>query len=384
MPKTGWPEVAEPALPVPGHSTPAASQPASSKSRLASVDALRLIAILGVICIHTHPFTANRLVGYSKNWELLGEGISYLCRFAVPFFFCISGYFWGTKIRNGQNIGAVSRSMALRVAKIYVFWSVVYWLENRIELLCKPWAPWALRNVQEIPLARLRHPEFLLGGAGVYHLWFLPALLCSIAIAWLFLAFKHERLLIAFSIALFFLAVLARPYSESTIGISPWIAGHHIEMRDGPFFGTLFFVTGYLLSGCQRRSQWFRLGLLLFTAGLLLSAIEIHAIHVLLHAPPVPDYYQDFVFATYAMGIGATLISLAPGPNSMGSKATRLGRFTLGIYCAHLLFVDLLATGMESLNSPIAEVAYPILVFLLTIPFVILLSKSALTRSFVQ
>jgi fucose 4-O-acetylase-like acetyltransferase len=68
----------------------------------------------------------------------------------------------------------------------------------------------------------------------------------------------------------------------------------------------------------------------------------------------------------------------------MGSKATRLGRFTLGIYCAHLLFVDLLAAGMESLNSPIAEVAFPILVLLLTIPFVILLSKSALTRSFVQ
>jgi len=48
------------------------------------------------------------------------------------------------------------------------------------------------------------------------------------------------------------------------------------------------------------------------------------------------------------------------------------------------LFVDLLAARMESLNSPIAEIAFPILVLLLTAPFVILLSKSALTRSFVQ
>jgi surface polysaccharide O-acyltransferase-like enzyme len=352
------------------------------KSRLATVDAVRVAAIFAVICLHTEPFSSHHLVGYSARWQYICAAISYASRFAVPFFFCISGYFWGRKIQNGQEIGAISLSMAQRVASNFLFWTIVYWLLNGLEVLAKPWFPTGLQSVRGIPLSMLKHPGFLLGGGVAEHLWFLPALLSSVAIAWLFLAFRQKRLLIVFSIVIYIIGVLARSYSETSFGIPLSLAGHPIDTRNGPFFGTIFFVSGYWLSEFIPQSRWLRWGLVLLFGGLLLQGMEIHAIHTFLHALPIQMDLQDYVFGTYAMGLGATLVALAPSSFLSGTYVAHLGRLTLGIYCVHQIFVLLLGPADRFLNSPAAEVAYPIVVLLLSVAVVTLLSKSTLTRRF--
>lgn len=62
------------------------------KSRIESVDLFRLLAIFCVIMIHAKPFLGSTLFGCGVN-NYLGIFINQISRFAVPFFFTISGFF---------------------------------------------------------------------------------------------------------------------------------------------------------------------------------------------------------------------------------------------------------------------------------------------------
>ena len=353
------------------------------RARNLAVDTLRLIAVFGVVCLHAQPFISDRLVGHAHAWLLLGRAISYAARFAVPFFFCASGYFWGRKIRGGANIHAVSLAMVRRLAVIYLVWSAFYLFEAPLRSAVHAHFARPPGMAVSIQWSILWNPLLLRGGPSM-HLWFLPALVCTVLLAWPFVAFRKPRLLVGVSIVLYVLAVLARAYSETPIGICLSIAGHHIDTRGGPFFGSIFFVTGYLLSRYSARRHWARWGLMLFAAGLLLQVTEIWLIHALLHAPPLGVNQQDFVFGTYAMGLGATILALAePGWLSSVTLA-RWGRLVLGIYCVHLYFVDRLWQHVRHFNSPLAELLFPIVVLLLSVATAVLLSKTRLTRSFVQ
>jgi surface polysaccharide O-acyltransferase-like enzyme len=361
----------------------ALDRPTQLQSRLASVDTVRILAILGVICLHCQPFSPYRMSGDSASWHFLFTAISYASRFAVPFFFCIAGYFWGLKIQKGQDIGSVSLSMAKRIASVFFFWLIAYSILNYFEINAKSRFPTALASVSEVSSEMLRRPRFWLSGGFAPHLWFLPALLCSIIIAWVLLRFRANRLLIALSILLYVAGVLARAYKETSVGFALTLFGHSLDTRDGPFFGTLFFVTGYFLSARPPKARWLRIGGGLLTVGLLLQALEFEMIHSLLHAPPVGLYSQDYVFGTYAMGIGATMIALAPWRYLVNPSFARLGRLTLGIYCSHGIFVTLLMPAVMFHNSPLSECLYPIVVLLLSAALSLLLSKPHLTRRFV-
>src|SRR4051812_46549163 len=92
--------------------------------RLQSVDAFRLLAAFFVIIIHEEPFTdAHGL----RALDLAGV-VDQVARFAVPFFFTISGYFWGRKLRRGADPLHLALSTSKRIATIFVFWSAVYLL----------------------------------------------------------------------------------------------------------------------------------------------------------------------------------------------------------------------------------------------------------------
>jgi len=82
-------------------------------NRISSVDTIRLLAIISVIAIHTRPFSYNEDSG--ELYYYLDIFINQMARFAVPFFFVISGYFWGVKIRNGADIISTTKNMINRI-----------------------------------------------------------------------------------------------------------------------------------------------------------------------------------------------------------------------------------------------------------------------------
>ena len=145
-----------------------------------------------------------------------------------------------------------------------------------------------------------------------------------------------------------------------------------------------FLATGYLLSARTPRRQWIYWGTILLIAGFLGHVTELRLIHTFFHAPELPIPQQDFVFSTYAIGLGTTLIALAQPAWLTSVTMARWGRFTLGIYCAHLFFVRRLDGIVNRFHSPAIELIYPIVVFFLSLVTVSLLSKIKPLRTLVS
>jgi len=354
------------------------------KERLVAVDVCRVLAAFAVICIHTEPFAPNRVASDSPLLNFLHEVISLVCRFAVPFFFCTSGYFWGRKIRGGAPLWPTTRTMLSRLTAIFAFWFVAYFLPIDFAAIGSFGPSGLLKSYYWHFLKVVKHPVTILYGGDAVHLWFLPALLCALTIAYFFVSKKRSGLLLGTALLLYVIGVLGGAYQGSEVGFSLHIGNNILNTRDGPFFGTLFFTTGYLLSARNPKRSWAALGLIILTAGLVIHFSEFVLIQTCLHSKPVPVSSRDFAFGTYGMGVGAFLMAIA-NPRWLGSPLlARWGKVTLGIYCVHYYFVKQLTPVVEWLHNPVSELLFPVVVFLLSLLAVWILMKNSFTQRFVQ
>jgi surface polysaccharide O-acyltransferase-like enzyme len=343
--------------------------PQPSSLRIGSVDVCKLIAIFTVICLHTRPFGLARPIDHSAQWNLLNIFLVQSARFAVPFFFTISGYFWGQKIRNGVPVAVASIPMATRISAIFAFWCAVYLLPYDVMTIPAFGMLGPIHVSYGKLLVIVHHPfRFLIGGDAV-HLWFLPALLCSLGIAAFFVARKEYQLLMICS------------YVLTPIGFHLSLGHFDFSLtRFGPFFGTIFFASGYFLSGLTPRKDWFWWGLGLLAIGFAVQESEVYLLWRIYSA----DIDHDYVVGTYAMGLGATLVALSEYRFLNNKLMKRCGRYTLGIYCVHMIFVELLGPLAEHMHSPLGEVTYPVSVLALSLVSVFLLAKFSFTRRLVQ
>ncbi|MEB0136927.1 acyltransferase [Actimicrobium sp. CCC2.4] len=341
--------------------------------RIESVEIFRLIAITAVIAIHVQPFQGFSFENGSDRHLFII--INQLARFAVPFFFVVSGYFWGIKIRNAVSSEDISYPMMKKIFMIFVFWSIIYVLPYNIfsiseigwyKLLTSSY--WKIRDIYEHPV------RSLMEGSKVY-LWFFVALLYSVGISQIFLKYKLEGWLIFFAIALYLFGVFAKAYSETSFGIRI-----QFDTRNGPFFGTIFFVTGYFLSRYNPTNRWFILGIGCFLFGTVLHFIELYVISRIYGGYLV----QDFCLGTYFMGVGVAIAALSNCSFLRNRVLQIIGKFTLGIYASHFLFIEMLGPIRHLYNSAFWEIAFVSIVLTLSIVFVITLSKINTFRSFVQ
>src|SRR5208337_1634912 len=149
--------------------------------------------------------------------------------------------------------------------------------------------------------------------------------------------------------------LLAKAYSETPFGV------HTVfNTRNGPFFGTIFFVSGYFLSNFTPNPGWFSKGVALLGVGWLLHFSEIYLLWRLYGTNP----HQDFVIGTYFMGVGAAVASLSNNVLFRNGVLSNVGKFTLGIYAIHFIYVDLLRPVGKLTSSWLWEIGYIMLVFL--------------------
>jgi len=85
----------------------------------AAIDIMKFICAILIVSIHTSP-----LLEINRLWSL---GITiYIARIAVPFFFVTSGYFFAKKIMTTNGSSRVFPDYLLKLFKLYVGWSLVY------------------------------------------------------------------------------------------------------------------------------------------------------------------------------------------------------------------------------------------------------------------
>jgi surface polysaccharide O-acyltransferase-like enzyme len=330
------------------------------------------MAIFSVIIIHTNPFSKPLATGTPFD---LGTLLTQLARFAVPCFFVLSGFFWAAKFASVKDITSPTVNMAKRLALIFLAWSLFYLLPTDIvgafQLgLIGPLKViyWNVSHVIHSPLSTL-----LQGTKG--HLWFLPSLLFCLLLSWVMLQRDMQRSLLALALLLYGIGLLGKAYADTPIGF-------HVDFnfRDGPFFGLIFFVTGYVLQRKGPQVAWLYWGAALTVLGFVLHFSEL----LLLHRYWGISMRQDFVIGTYFAGVGMALIALSNAVSLDLRVVSRIGPLVLGVYALHFVFVDLLGP----LNDMYAEnivwaAAYPLAVFVLSSASAYAMSRFPATRQFV-
>lgn len=341
-------------------------------NRIESVDLIRFFAIMAIIAIHTTPFAP--VVNSPEIYSHLYIFINQISRFAVPFFFVTSGYFWGIKIRGGADIISTSKNMISRIGIIFLAWSIIYLLPFNMIAAFDHGMLGPVKVIYWNLVDLFKDPIKTLLQGGTEHLWFLVSLIFSISICALFVKRKAYTLLCIISIVFYVSGVLLSSYAETPIGNTI-----DFNTRNGPFFGLILFYSGYCLSGYTPTIKWFYYGLLIFISGSLIHFAEIYTLNVLFNISLV----QDYVFGTLLMGIGMAMFALSNHSILRTKSLSKIGTMTLGIYASHYIFVILLGPFDERFNSVAWEIGYVGIVLILSILTTYALSRIKATRRLV-
>lgn len=341
------------------------------------LDALRVPAILAVICLHTEPFMFSTDYRAELGWDLVYFLVHNLTLFAVPFFFCAAGYFYGVRQRRtGAPLATLGR-MAARLLPAFLLWCVVYAVSCSgclkgsgsplANALANAWTNTGdvFRHAAADPVGFWLHGE-------MYHLWFLTSLVTAASLVALLVRLGLGRLVLPLGLALYLVGLCGQAYGEL-----PWTPEVTWNTRTGPCFGTLFFGLGHAFSGGYRLTL--RQGLALAALGLGLQLTETITLD-LRYGAPVEHYYLGTAFM--AAGVFAAGLALTDNGRGLALPAlARLGSLTMGVYLAHPLVIELLRDVEWALGDlePVNAV-FPLLVYAATLPLVLVLGRTPLLR----
>ncbi len=190
---------------------------------VSGLDVLRIIAAICVVAIHSFMEYQNFTDAYT---------IRILTRWAVPFFFMVTGYFLKEDFRGFARFW-------FRILCEYVLWTVIYALLCHIDI-------WNIRNF----LSALR-------SGIIMPFWYFPTLLICVAFVWaLIRTIKDHRIILGMCAVLFIMALMGHTY-ENVAVFDFWNNGsvmrlHHriigeVTTRDGVFWGSIYIAIGYFL-----------------------------------------------------------------------------------------------------------------------------------------
>lgn len=328
--------------------------------RYSSIDAARTAAIFAVICIHTKPFDSALLIQ--------------ACRFAVPFFFIASGFFFGKQLEKGTPPATLFLRYFNRLGLVFLVWSLIYVLTpspaavNTGGLFKAIF--WNMYSAFKLATA---HPLTFIFQGTSFHLWFITALLSGLGAFAALYRFREGYLLYLFALVLFLVGLLGGAYSALPIGY----ATEGFNTRNGPFISLLCIVLGWHLARGTWRPQ---LGFALGIASLGFALVQIEPIYLSMIGT-APDS-SAMLIGDVLYGAGVFLLAMARPDFSRSTPLPWLGKKTLGIYVSHILFVSWLLP-LRSLDSPAVEIALPCLVYTLSLITTLILAKWPFTARLV-
>lgn len=277
-----------------------------SRKRLAGIDAFRFAGFVAVTLLHTVGGKTYRTVDASKIIDLL-------CRFAVPYFFLTSGYMAG--IGSAPLASRLWRS-SVRIVPIFVAWELFYIV------------------IAHVPARELESFGFIkflvVFGYPGYHLWFLPSLLENLAILYALIEFCSDETMLAVGGVFYMVGVAYSEFGERLPDI-------HWEVRNGPTFGLLFVIVGYLTAKREYVAS----------AGLALSLAAFGILSELVEATALYDFGIrgfaadiNFYLGTLPYAVGVFLLAVSNrSTGTTASSVAGIGVYTLGYYCIHLAFI---------------------------------------------
>ena len=201
-----------------------------TKREYAAVDVFKITCAFLVMLIHTKPF-------YNLFW--LDAGIGMITRFAVPYFFCVSGFFLFRQANiNQENKKSIICKQLVRLIRFYIIWYVIFRLVGLL-LGEDNFGLWY--NIKQL--------IFMTNGSP---LWFVNALIWAICIVAALAIRLKKRTIFGVSICClvigYFLSTLYGITERWTIiqRIQPFIT--FIGVQNGLFFAFPYVAMGAYLS----------------------------------------------------------------------------------------------------------------------------------------
>lgn len=339
-----------------------------SEARISSFELGRLLAIVAVVLIHAGPLRGGL---YSENINTLSDVINQLCRFAVPFFFVLTGFFVQPKLTERPTETFLAYAKPLMV--IWLVWSAIYLaMPFRLDVvmsegyLAERAGYW--NYLMQAPLNTLFE-------GGMVHLWYIPGLLCALGIMALLMRKGQQSLIVPLALGLYVWGLGAGSYQPIMEGNAP------IFTRNGPFFSLLMVTAGFELRRrnitLSNKVSWAMLvgGITLILAeGAFLSGYDIWMAN------------HDFLLGTPLIALG--FFSLLKNKPQLGNwpLVHSLSKRVLGVYVSHFVVLVLLFNlfGAKGIEGPLKDVLITPLTLILSFALVFGLEKIPFTRFLVQ
>ena len=282
-----------------------------------SIESMRFIAAFAVILIHYfYPS--------EKNFGSLALIINQIARFAVPFFFIVSGYFLAEKLKK-TDTPIVYWNYIKKVVILYVAWQLIYFINPpHGEIYIRGF--WTAYN-KKLHLVTNQRWDYIVFKGWSQHLWFFLSLGLTVAV---FFLFRLKRIYVWVIIAaiLYIIGALTTSYAKSRLGIPVQWLGLPKKFNTNTliFFSALPFSLGVLWSVKSIRITLLP-AILILVAGYALHFTEVWYLgHIKL------KQRIDYGFSTFLMGLGVFLVALNR-PKILEFKfPANLGKYSLGIY----------------------------------------------------
>ncbi|WP_253738290.1 acyltransferase family protein [Halohasta salina] len=319
--------------------------------RIYSIDALRIVAMVFIVMIHTDPFAGLSRAGNAVTFVIKTTG-----RFAVPFFFVTSGYFFALKAADGDPAAYVSARVA-SLGSIYVFGLLLCaptFLAGRLARATVEGRSLTATTTES--LAEFVDPlDLLYYGTSVSEiLWFLPALLFSLLLVALFIRLDAASYVLPVAATFHVVGLLGSTYTM--------VVDVPFEIRDALFFGFFYTSLGYTI----RTRRWepsadhgrLLAGLVVVFA--VLQLVEFYVLGYLLagEAFGASVYAPSYGIATALLTASLFLFLLSRPRLGVDTPLPSWGIYAVGIYVVHPAVFALIRAGrdvVETMGYPISE-----------------------------
>ena len=238
------------------------------------------------------------------------------------------------------------------------------------------WQPFyseILKNMDVLPTEHIR--LFLTGALPVGHLWFLPALMFSLATLTLLARCRVEGYVLPLIMTLCVFALMeevGRHLLGSTYNLRPWT------------IALLFTTLGWWLAG--RAQPTVRTVLCLIVGGYALALMEGAVVSTFFDGSPrmVEDQY---FLGGVGLALGIFLLALAKPNLGQSTPLPILAKFTLGVYVSHMLVLYTIGPMKGWIYSvwpgPGRGLLFCVLAYLLAVIVTLVVSKVPIARSLV-
>ena len=305
-------------------------------------DAIRLFATVAIVLLHTAANGVNRLPQCSPDWWLANV-LDTACRAGVPLFLMLSGALLLN--RSHQSATQFYHNRLHKLALPLLLWSLFYLLWSALKA-----------QIKQQPYSFETAAEQLLAGAPYFHLWFIYMLAGVYLLLPLLRQFWQQltpaqqtqfcwlTLILQQSLhGLYFLLALPEP---------PW-----------PLWA-IGYLPYLLLGAWLTRPQQAAAARSPLLVGVMLLLL-IGASALLYYWQREAGLSEPFYYSYHRMSLPVLLSALLiwqllqPLPPVRSVLLQAIRQHSLGIYCAHPLFLDLTEFGRQQLAQAGIQVTLP-------------------------